>query len=182
MPATTRILLCAGSALLAIAATSAPAAAQARLDAVRVTTPAPSKADRLHAAAEALPTETRFWKKAARLHEESATRRAATDPMSVSCLRTAAFLRFYAGEPRTAVELMEQAATRASEMGDVVTAANSYVDAAFIAQGLHQADRTAALRERAERLSHSPLLEEAQRESIRTRLAQWVEVQTADRR
>lgn len=66
---------------------------------------------------------------AARLHEESARLRAADDPKAVTSLRAAGMYLAY-DRPARAAELLVEAAERALAMGDVVTAANSYIDAA----------------------------------------------------
>lgn len=169
MNATTRILLGATGALLSISGAAATLPAQQTLEPVHVTVNA--RADRFHEQAMALPTETRFANKAAKLHERSAELRDESDPMAASCLRTAAFLRYYAGGRRASADLMEKAAERAAEIGDVARAADSYVDAAYIAQELKEGDRARAFAHRAELLANSPLITETQRAAIRARIS-----------
>ena len=170
MNATTRILLGASGALLSIAGAAATLSAQQTLDPVRVT--ANAAADRFHDEAMAMPTETRLANNAAKLHERSAELRDASDPQAASCLRTAAFLRYYAGGRRASADLMEKAAERAAEIGDVARAADSYVDAAYIAQELRESDRARSFARRAELLANSPLISETQRASIRARIGE----------
>jgi hypothetical protein len=170
MNATTRILLGASGALLSISGAAATLSAQQTLEPVHVT--ANARADSFHDQAMALPTETRFATKAARLHERSAELRDESDPMAASCLRTAAFLRYYAGGRRASADLMEKAAERAAGIGDVGRAADSYVDAAYIAQELKEGDRARTLARKAELLANSPLITDVQRASIRARIGE----------
>jgi hypothetical protein len=169
MKATTRILLGASGALLSISGAAATLSAQQTLEPVHVT--ANARADLFHDQAMALPTETRLANKAAKLHERSAELRDESDPMAASCLRTAAFLRYYAGGRRASADLMEKAAERAAGIGDVARAADSYIDAAYIAQELREGTRARELAHRAELLASSPLLTDAQRASIRARIS-----------
>ena len=169
MKATTRILLGASGALLSITGAAATLSAQQTLDPVHVT--ANARADSFHDDAMALPTETRFATKAAKLHERSAELRDESDPMAATCLRTAAFLRYYAGGRRASADLMEKAAERAAGIGNVALAADSYIDAAYIAQELREGSRARELAHRAELLANSPLISEVQRASIRSRIS-----------
>jgi hypothetical protein len=169
MNATTRILLGASSALLSISGAAATLSAQQTLDPVRVT--ANARADKFHDEAMAMPTETRLANKAAKLHERSAELRDESDPMAASCLRTAAFLRYYAGGRRAGADLMEKSAERAMGIGDVARAADAYIDAAYIAQELKEGDRARSLAHRAELLANSPLITDVQRASIRARIS-----------
>lgn len=171
MNATTRILLGAGGALLTLSSTTAVLTAQHALEPVHVTASATARADRLHEAAMALPTETRFAAKAAKLHEQSAELRGEGDPEAVNCLRSAAFLRYYAGSRRTSADLMERAAARAANIGDVARAADAYIDAAYIAQELRDGGRARDLARRAQLLANSPLISDVQRAALRARIS-----------
>ena len=168
MNATTRILLRASGALLTISGAAAVLPAQQTLDPVRVT--ANARADKFHDEALALPTETRLALKAAKLHERSAALRDESDPQAATCLRSAAFLRYYAGSRRASADLMEKAADRAAGIGDVARAADSYIDAAYIAQELKDVSRARELAHRAELLSNSPLITDVQRAALRARI------------
>ena len=170
MNATTRILLGASGALLSISGAAATLSAQQTLEPVRVT--ANAAADRLHDEAMALPTETRYANKAAKLHERSAALRDESDPQAATCLRSAAFLRYYAGGRRASADLMEKAAERSANIGDVAKAADAYVDAAYIAQELKQGERARELARHAELLANSPLITDVQRASIRARIGE----------
>ena len=116
------------SALFTVALAAAPAFAQQ---------PNQEKADALlmrAIAAEELASQSetanaRF--DAARLHAKSASLRAENDLQGIASLRTAAMYYSYIDVARAA-DLMSTAADRAMAIGDVLTAANSYLDAAAI--------------------------------------------------
>lgn len=183
MHASTRHLLTLGTSLLTItaaaAATPAVALAQGTLQPVRVTAEGEARADRLRIEAEALPTKLDQFSKAARLYEQSAAARTSGDTATATCLRTAAFLRYYSGDSRAGSALMEKAARNAIEFGDVAGAANAYIDAAIIAVDAQQGGRALDLGRRAELLAKSPALTDAQRDALSGRMAGWHEVAVA---
>jgi hypothetical protein len=177
-----RHLLTLGTSMLTIAAaaaTPAVALAQGTLQPVRVTAQAVSRADRLRIDAEVLPTRLDQFAKAARLYEQSAAARAPGDTATGTCLRTAAFLRYYSGDSRAGTALMEKAARNAAAFGDVALAANAYIDAAIIAVDAAQSDRALDLGRRAEQLARSPSLTDAERNALAGRMAGWHEVALA---
>ena len=174
-----QLLSIGGTLLAATAVPAAPVLAQGTLQPVRVTAEGVSHAQRLRAEAEALPTRVDQFSKAARLYEQSAAARAAGDTAAPTCLRTAAFLRYYTGDSRASTDLMEKAARRSAEQGDVVSAATSYIDAAIIAVEDNQGGRALDLGRRAEQLAASPLLSDAQRDALRTRMAGWEQAAVA---
>lgn len=163
-----RYLIQAGAALFTICAIPGAAAAQHSLDPVRVT--AAARAEKLLAEAAALPTMTNQFRKAARLYEESATVRTVGDSLTPFCLRTAAYYRYYSGDTRESATLMERAAKHSVALGDVVGAANAYIDAALIAGEFQDVARSKKLSDRAEQLMTSPQLDEAQRSLLRGRI------------
>lgn len=174
MRSTPRARLTVAAALATVAAALlAPAAlgAQQQLNPVRVS------ASEAHARAEALhehgareaETLSRL-KRAAKLHQQSAELRAPDDPRRAECLREAALLRYYGGDARGASGVMARAAARAAERGDVVLAAQSFSDAAIMAHETRQPARAWELGVRADVLTGSPLLSEAQRLALRERI------------
>ena len=167
-----RNFLMASGMLMAVAAAPVAASAQQKLPPVRVTASL-AYADGLALRAESLATVLTSFKEAADLFERSADARTASDPRAVSCLRSAATLRYNSGNKRKGLGLMEKAADRAIRLGDVVTAANSYIDAAVIAAELKQGDRARELGERAPLLTKSPLLSEEQRGALMYRMNGW---------
>ena len=167
-----RNFLMAGGMLLAIAAAPVSASAQQKLPPVRVTASL-EYADGLALKAESLATKLTHFKQAAELFEQSADARTQADPRAVSCLRSAATLRYNTGNKRKGLGLMEKAGDRAMRLGDVVTAANAYIDAAVIASELREGDRARDLSERAVLLTKSPLLSEEQRGALMYRMNGW---------
>lgn len=167
-----RNFLMAGGMLLAVAAAPVAASAQQKLPPVRVTASV-EHADGLMLRAESLSTKLTHFKQAADLFEQSAEIRMAADPRAVTCLRSAAMLRYNTGNKRKGLGLMEKAADRAIRLGDVISAANAYIDAAVIAAELRQGDRARELGERAVLLAKSPLLSDDQRGALEYRMAGW---------
>ena len=172
MPTHMRNFLMAGGMLLAVAAAPVSASAQQKLPPVRVTA-ALERADGLMLRAESLSKELTQFKKAADLFERSAEMRTAGDAHAVACLRSAATLRYNSGDKRKSLGLMEKAGDRAIRLGDVVTAAHAYIDAAVIASELRQPQRARELGERAVLLARSPLLSDAQRGALEFRMEGW---------
>ena len=167
-----RNFLMAGGMLLATAAAPVAASAQQKLPPVRVTASV-EYADGLMLRAESLSTQLTQFKQAAALFEQSAEARTIGDTRAVSCLRSAAMLRYNSGNKRKGLGLMEKAGDRAIRLGDVVTAANSYIDAAVIAAELRQGERARELGERAALLAKSPLLSADQRGALLYRMTGW---------
>lgn len=113
---------------------------------------------------------------AARLHIESARARSADDPQAVASLRAAGN---YIGSlrPSQASDLLSEAASRALAIGDLITAAHSYLDAAaVIAQSgkksytLSEAAQLERWITQAALLAESPLLDELDRGRILNRI------------
>jgi hypothetical protein len=107
---------------------------------------------------------------AARLHKLSASLRNANDPEAVQSLAMAAHLFGYAKRPLEARKTMEDAAERALAMGDVVRAAQAYVEATFFAVKQQNRSETERLGRKALLLAGSPLLGADQRTVIMRRI------------
>ena len=181
MPTHMRNFLMAGGMLLAVAAAPNAASAQQKLPPVRVTASL-EYADGLMLRAESLSTKLSHFKEAADLFERSADVRTPGDARAVTCLRSAATLRYNSGNKRKGLGLMEKAGDRAISLGDVVSAANSFIDAAVIASELRQGERARELGERAALLTKSPLLTDEQRSALEYRMSGWsVATQVASR-
>ena len=110
------------------------------------------------------------WGRAADLFRQAAHLRAASDPVAISDLKTAARLEFYHGSERQARRDLEHAGQRALAIGDVVGAANAFVDAAWVAGNDGQDNEARALIERAQLLALSPLISHEDRTDIQRRL------------
>ena len=161
----------AAGTLAAALALPAAASAQQQLDPVRVTASAIARADSLHARAERHEISTlRDFRTVAHLHEQSAELRGEDDARTVECLQTAAHIRHGAGDHRRAADDMERAARLAAERGDVMNAAQSYIDAAYVAVDLKQGARVRELARAARLLTESPLITATQRTQLLSRI------------
>ncbi len=128
------------------------------------------KAVELERKAEALYGQPSRYAEAARLHMRAAQLRQGSDPLHVRNLEMAARLFFYSRHKTEALHAMEAAAERALAAGDVVNAANNFVDASHLAGLSGSADGARRLADRARLLMKSPLLTEKDRETVEARL------------
>lgn len=165
-----RLLMTASAA---IAAFTIPAAARAQtpLQPIRVTE-SQQKADQYDQ--EAAVIEANDWsqlKQAARLRGLAADLRPADDPKGARSLYWAARDRYYSGDNSAARGLMELAGERAVAIGDVITAATAFTEAAYISADLKDGSRMRSNAARAKLLASSPMLSEDQRFELRSRLA-----------
>jgi ATP/maltotriose-dependent transcriptional regulator MalT len=126
-------LLRAVAASVATCAIAAPAAAQDRpsyeLPAIEV---AVLQSD-LHQTAISLYELPQFWELAGDLHKQAADNLPRNDAGQFFGYNRAAVLYFHAGEFDDSRRAMEEAAQVAEATGDMYVAANTYVDAAFVA-------------------------------------------------
>lgn len=129
------------------------------------------KAEQLRRDAEALFSQPKEWKKAARLLEESAALRSANDAEGYECLVYAGRIRAAIGDMNGARVALEQAAAHALARGAIVEAAQAYIDAAHAAIALKDARGARELVDRAALLAQSPLLSAQQRALLNGRLA-----------
>lgn len=160
----------AAAALLAAAALFTPASASAQQPLQPVRVVETTRADALHATALRLDGDMRRYRKAASMHMRSAEMRAATDPQAVKCMELAGFLLYYVGDLDRAQDALTGAGDRAAALGDVLNEAESYVNAAYVAQEQRRPAEAVALGRRAQLLASSPLLTDTQRVAITARL------------
>ena len=168
-------ILATGAVLFAMLAAPMTVSAQQILDPIRVTAEA-DRAEQRAAEAAASATTSSHFIKAARLYERAAAARPESDPRNAESLRKAATLHYYSGDLRRSAVLMERSAQRSASIGDVVNAANTFIDAAIVANELREGERAVALGDRARMLMNSPLLSDTQRSQLRGRIARWAEV------
>ncbi len=155
---------------LLLALNGAPVAAQTELAmAARVGGPI-EKAVELEQKAQALYNQPDRYADAARLHVRAAELRPVGDPMHIRDLAMAGRLFFYAGKKAEALDAMESGATAALSAGDILSAANAFVDASHLAAAVGRMQDAARLSERAKLLTNSPLLSAADRSYITRRL------------
>lgn len=155
-----RIIYLAVAALMIVAGTST----------VSAQTPASSdEVVKIEAQAEGYLGDPGKWDRAASLYRQAAEMRAAADPVGVVDLVRAGRLSFYEGDESQAVRDFRNAGQRALAIGDVVSAINAFVDAAWVAD--RQGDNADAhdYLGRAQLLANSPLLGESERQLLQTR-------------
>jgi hypothetical protein len=137
---------------------------------VRVTAKQTGEANDLERRAQALYGAPREWREAAFLQERAASLRGAGDTQAFEDLRMAAHIYRAAGDLGRARSAMERAGAHAAARGDVVNAANSYVDAGLLALEQKRDDKVKGLALKAELLANSPMLDELQRATIMNRI------------
>jgi tetratricopeptide (TPR) repeat protein len=136
-----------------------------------ISAPAANRAEALRQKAESLFSQPRQWGKAARLLEQSAQLRGASDPEAYVCLMYAGRLRAGMGDFEGARVAFEKAAVHAVARGALLDAAHAWIDAAHAAIEGQDTERAAALAERAQLLSGSPLLSASQVDQITRRIS-----------
>ncbi len=129
-----------------------------------------ARALELEARAWAMRDQMNRYPTAARLYREAADLRPDHDPQKVENLRQASRMSYYSNRPDQASRDAEAAARAALRRGDVVTAADAFVDAAWLAARAGKAAQFEHLVEEATLLAGSPLLAEVQREQLLRRL------------
>jgi hypothetical protein len=120
--------------------------------------------------ARSLFSNPKKYGEAVKLFLRAAEMRQPGDRVRLNDLVMAARLTFYRGDAEKARMIMERAADEALAYGDVVTAAHTYVDAAFLAQDAKDAVSVVRLTTKAKQLSNSPLLAQQERNNIVSRL------------
>lgn len=121
-------------------------------------------------AGEAARTQSSFGK-AARLYREAAEARSG-QPEAVQDLMMAGALSYYTGREGQAIRDLVKAGELALEWGDVMTAAQAFLDAAWVAGKDGRTDDATELGRRAERLSASPLIQRQERSAILSRIGE----------
>lgn len=165
-----RTMITAG-ALLAIAALPMVASAQASLLPIKVTEKQ-SRAAELDLRAASY--ENHDWSKiktAAKLREKAADLRDDADVLKSASLYWAARDNYYAENTTKARDLMVRSAEKALAVGDVIGAASAFTDAAYISADLHDVVGTKNYATRARMLAGSPMLSQAQKNDVLSRLA-----------
>lgn len=147
----------------------------------RASDPAPGSVKAVHHADQLLrqveatllqpEASNRSWRQAAHRLESSVKLRADDDPRAIEHLNLAAALAYGGGDRAHARRLLEEMGRRAQDEGDVMTSADAFARAAWLAA--EQKDTAAAqrLKVKALRLARSPLLNGAQRQNIQERFA-----------
>lgn len=127
--------------------------------------------EELETQAQKLFESPKKYNDAVKLYVRAAEMRAPGDPVRITDLVMASRLSFYAGKEHRAAELMERAADEAHAAGDVVRAANAYIDASFLAREAGLELKVFELVKKAQLLTASPLLAKSDKEAILARIA-----------
>ena len=117
-------------------------------------------------------SDSRRWSEAASLFREASRLRPANDPVGLMNLRTAGAIYGTMGELTRARRTMLELADRATEFGEVATAANALIDAAHVAVKLRDLQAVRGYYERAQRLALSSHLTDAEQQLLTSRLEQ----------
>jgi Tfp pilus assembly protein PilF len=160
------MFMTAAAAAAAIAAAPAQAAEESS-----VLGPQPDRAEQLREEAAQLYSQPRQWRRAARMLEQSAALRDASDAGAYSCLVMAGRLYAALGDNAAARQRFEDAASQALARGDVLNAAHAYVDAAHASARERQPDAAQSFMDRAALLTGSPLMTAQQVDQIARRIA-----------
>jgi len=131
---------------------------------------ATTQAEKLERQAKDLFSQPERYGRAAKLLQRAAANREIGDPERIRDLHLASRLSYYKGDEGKALTLMQQSAAEALATGDVIAAANRYVDAAFLAKSAGQLEAAAEMVQKATLLAGSPLIDVAARTSILTRV------------
>jgi hypothetical protein len=129
-----------------------------------------SEAVRLEADALSLSESPSDLGKAADLFREAAGLRSQGDPIAARDLVQSARYSFYAGRRDQALKDFASAAESALKHGDIVAAAESFPDAAWVAKQVQDGPRAVRYSARARELTSSPSLNELDRARLLARL------------
>jgi hypothetical protein len=129
-----------------------------------------AKAEKLESEARDAASDRESFGDAIRLYREAADLRG-DDPGAIADLIMAGKLAYYVGHKGQAVDHLARAGEIALEWGDVLTAAQSFLDAAWVADREGDDAEAYELGRRAEKLSASPLIQRQERVSILNRIA-----------
>lgn len=124
----------------------------------------------LHIAAMELYEIPARWAEAGELHEKAARQLTKNDAGQFFGFNRAAILYLYSGETARSRRAMEKAASVAEATGDVFTAANTWVDAAFIAVAEGFAGKRREFVANARSLAEAGVLSATDRDAILARI------------
>lgn len=129
------------------------------------------RAVRLEREANDLLVNLRDLGGAARRLRKAASLRPASDPIALTDLSTSARVSYYRKDLSQARSTMREAAERALAMGDVMQAADFFVDIAHLSVALKDGLAAKSALERARLLSASPLLSAVQQARLAARIS-----------
>jgi hypothetical protein len=129
-----------------------------------------SDAARLEADAMTLGEAPTDLVRAADLYRRAAALRPSGDPVAVKDLIQSARFAFYGGKPDQALKDFAFAAETALRLGDILAAAESFTDAAWVAKQVRDGTQAVRYTLRARELTSSPRLNEIDRARLLARL------------
>ncbi|MEQ1856353.1 MAG: hypothetical protein ABL963_07780 [Longimicrobiales bacterium] len=130
----------------------------------------PAAAEEMESLAYDMILAGRGWEQAAGLYLRAAAMRGAADPRSATDVRLAGYIYFYKGRPQAAVTSLTGAGEAYLALGDVEGAAETFIDAAWVAAKVGMTAEARGLADRARLLTRSPLLEPSARFGLAERL------------
>lgn len=151
--------------LVAAPGLEAQSAAPATDEAKRV-----ALAEKLEQQARDASADMETFGKASSLYREAAET-LGDHPDAADHLVHAGRLAYYTGDRGRAIEDFRAAGEQALEWGDVLVAAQAFLDAAWVAAEEERGTEARELAQRAERLSSSPLIQRQERASLLSRIA-----------
>ena len=134
--------------------------------------PAVDRAEQLEAEAQAQLADLDRWDSAADRLRDAARLRPRGDAVAIEDLMLAGKLSFYTGSALRALRDLGHAGERALQEGFVELAARAFADAAWVAREGGQPDAARNFGERAQLLSHSPVIDDDLRRELRQRFAE----------
>jgi hypothetical protein len=166
-----RIVLLALVATLAGASTQAQAQTESPDAFASLDMPTrPAAAAEMEQLADDLLRDGRGWERAAGLYRGAAELRGQADIKSAANLRLAGYVQFYDARHEASIISLTQAGEIFLAFGDVEAAAQSFIDAAWVAAQTGMAPEAVELSGRAGLLARSPLLRAAERTALERRL------------
>ena len=129
-----------------------------------------SQAEELYSQASTLAQTRCQWARAARLYKESAALRPVGDPLVFESRMSAARILHHLGKTNDAMRTLIKAGDQAHEAGQVMNAAQAYLDVAWMAKKDGQGAQALEFAERGRLLASSPHITLADRTSILSRV------------
>jgi len=126
--------------------------------------------DEYEARARSMFSNPKRYDEAIKLFLKAAETRDVGDPIRVQDIIMASRLAYYREDLGRSLSLMQRAADEAAATGDVLTAAHSYMDAAFLAKEAGTVEVVVNLVRKAEMLAWSPLISALDKEGILARI------------
>ncbi len=156
--------------LVALSMANAPPAAAQVIGYATTARSHDAEADRLQRRAEGLRDRPDRWAEAGDLYARAASLRGAGDPRAIDAWFLASRVYHHAGRTADAVRVLQLAGEAALATGDVLRAAHSFTDAAWVLARIDRKGEAAEALRRAQLLARSPLLRDSERLELTRRI------------